>query len=291
MAPVVIACLLAGLSVVVLPRCDLPSWRETVSPRLPTPGGPDAVGLRRTILPTGADDPWSPGRERVLMVDIRYPATAGEHPLRHYLLAQHMSELAMLAWAPAHERRLGLAEHEVNWQFITHSYEWAPPRAGRFPVVVISTPAGVMRTSLTALAEDLASHGLVVVTLDHPFDTPVVELWPTREVLQAHDADRRLTDAAARGVRAHDLAAVADHLGELDDDVAKVMAPDCVLTISGDGLTTDEPMIEAQLQSRITRTIDASPSHAARAFREGSADLRDTVTSLLHRRPGCAGQA
>jgi hypothetical protein len=293
----VIACLLAAVSALVLPTREAASWRETFSPQLLAPSGADAVGVRRTLLGTGADDPWNPGHQRVVMVDIHYPASAGEHPLRHYLRSQHMSELAMLAWAPSHERRLGLHEDEVNWLFITHSYEWAPPRHGNFPVIVISAPEDGMRTSLTALAEDLAGHGFIVVTVDHPYDAPVVELWPTREVIEAGDAEREPTDQAADRARANDLAAVADGIAALDDEIDNVIAPECVLVVSGDlqdqaAALTDEPMIEAQISAhypRVARTLGTIPSLAQseHEFRVKSAGFRNTVASLLAQDPRC----
>lgn len=294
----VVAGSLATVSALALPALPVETWRESFSPRLLEPSGTAAVGLRRAIVATGADDPWRPGHDRVVMVDVRYPATAGEHPLRHYLRAEHMTEQGALTWAPSRERELGLREHEVNWQFVTHSYGWAPPRAGNAPAVVISAPSGALRTSLTALAEDLASHGFVVVTVDHPYDTPVVELWPTRQVVEAGDAGRELTDREAASVRADDRAAVADRIDELDDAVAGLVSPDCVLVVSGElqdraAVITDAPMVEAQVAARFPRVAPAlgpvgSLREAERTFRDRAAGFRDTVTTLLADEPGCA---
>lgn len=293
----VVACVLAAMSVLILPSLPAASWRESFSPRLLEPVGADVVGVRRTRLDTGADDPWNPGHPRVVMVDIHYPAAAGQHPLHRYMLSKDMTELAMLAWAPDHERSLGLHEREVNWLFNTHSHEWAPPRGGRFPVIVISAPLGGMRTSYTTLAEDLASHGLIAVTVDHPYDSPAVELWPTREVIEADDAERELTRPAADTARADDLAAVASRLAALDEEIERVIAPECTVVVSGNlqdqvAALTDDPMIEIQIEARYPRTARAlgplpSLAKAERDYRLNSAEFHAALAQRMTLDPEC----
>ena len=293
----VIACLLAAMSVLVLPGRPASSWRESFSPQLVEPSGAHPVGVRRTLVETGTDDPWAPGDPRVVMVDIRYPAAADENPLRHYALARYMTEQSMLAWAPDEDRRLGLREGEVNWMFTTHSHEWAPVGEGRFPVVVLSAPERSMRMSLTSLAEELASHGSIVVTVDHPYDAPVVELWPTNEVVEADDAARELTGQATAAARAADVAAIIDRLGSLDEEIARTVAPGCVVVPSG-GLrhkvaaATATAVIEAQIVDRYPRTaraVGALPTLASaqHELRTRSADLRAALAERLDQNPTC----
>ncbi|WP_129667747.1 hypothetical protein [Phytoactinopolyspora endophytica] len=292
LAAIVVACLAAVASILLLPGRPEAGWHEPFSPTLVAPTGADAVGVRYARLDTGREDPWRPGNSRVVMVDIRYPAADGEHPLRHYGLSQHMSELAMLAWAPDHEEGLGLRRNEVNWLFTTHAHRYAPPRHGSFPVVALGAPPGGMRSSFTALAEDLASHGFVVVTVDHPHDAPYVELWPTREVVEPQDAVRQLNEAQKRSVREADLAAVADQVMELDDEVAPVIAPGCTIVVSGTlagqaAPLTDDPMVEAQIAAWYPRVADAlddplrSVTVAEGRFRTGSAGLRTALTERV----------
>ncbi|MDA2804370.1 hypothetical protein [Nocardiopsis suaedae] len=298
LAAVAVACLAAAASILILPGRPEAVWREPFSPGLIDPTGPEAVGVRYTRLDTGADDPWRPGDSRVVMADIRYPAADGEHPLRHYGRSQHMAELAMLAWSPDHEERLGLRSGEVNWLFTTHAHRYAPPRHGSFPVVVMGAPPDGMRSSLTALAEDLASHGFVVVTVDHPYDAPYVELWPTRELVESTDAPRRLEEEQRHSARQADLAAVAGQVRELDDEVAPVMALECTIVVSDDlarraASLTDDPMVEAQIAARYPRVNDALgdslPSEAAAEdrFRTGSAGFRAALTRQVTRGGDC----
>lgn len=306
-----VACALAAVSFVVLPGLDASSWRAAFSPRLLEPTGSQVVGVRRFRVATGAADPWRPGHARVVMVDVHYPALAGRNTLEHHPRAQYMTEQAMLAWAPDHEKRVGLREGEVNWMFRTHAHEWAPPSAGRYPVVVMSAPRGGIRTSLTTLAEELASHGHVVVTVDHPYDAPAVELWQTRRVIVPADATRELSGDEAASARAADLGAVAHRLPRIDDELinptesdplfGETLRPGCVVVIAGRlrralaGLT-DEPMIRAQLAAHFPRVDSALASQrslvqAGHDFRTRSVAFREAVKGRLADEPArCYGR-
>lgn len=299
LAAIVVACLAAAASILALPGRPAASWHEPFSPHLPRPTGVEAVGVRYAQLDTGRDDPWNPGHTRKVMVDVRYPADDGKYPLRYYGRSQHLTEHAVLAWAPHHEERLGLREGEVNWLFVTHARRWAPPRHGSFPIVVLGAPRGGMRSSHTALAEDLASHGFVVVTVDHPYDVPYVDLWPTREVVEPRDAPRELSRAEARTARDADLAAVARRVADLDEELAPVMAAGCTIVVSGapagraDRLT-DDAMVHAQIAARyprVARDDGAFPSEAAATatFRRGSAGLRAALEGRSWRDGSCVG--
>ena len=217
--------LLAVTVLLVLPRFgETGGRRQTFSPVLAAPTGPYDVGVRRMRLSDAArTDPWRPGEHRTLMVDVHYPATAGRWPLAYYAVAQDMTELGSLAWAPTVEARLGLRTGDVNWLFRTHSHEWAPPMPGSFPVVIGSAPPGTMRTAYTGIAEELAGRGYVVVTVDHPYDAPAVELFPTRRVIVPSDATGSLSRADADAARTADLREVLDGLDRLDPELTGVL--------------------------------------------------------------------
>ncbi|MGC5284919.1 hypothetical protein [Micromonospora sp. DT231] len=217
--------LLAGIAVMALPHHgDTDGWRATFSPALPPPTGPHDVGVRRMrLVDEDRRDPWRPDSDRTVMLDVHYPADAGSTPLAHYAVAPALTEFGRLAWAPGEERRLGLLPDEVNWMFRTHSHEWAPPATGSFPVLVGSPPPGVMRSAYTGIAEELASRGFVVVTVDHPFDAPVVDLYPTRRVIEPTDAATTVARLDADTTRVSDLEYVTSHLDGLDRQVSRVM--------------------------------------------------------------------
>jgi hypothetical protein len=220
-----VALILAGIAMLALPRYgDTAGWTETFSPTLPAPSGSYEVGVRRMrLVDNDRPDPWLPSGDRTVMVDVHYPADAGSTPLAHYAVAPAMTELGSLAWAPEEERRLGLRPGEVNWMFRTRSHEWVPPAAGSFPVLICSAPPGVMRSAYTSLAEELASRGYLVISVDHPFDAPVIEMYPTRRVVRPSDARVAVSRAEADAARVADITYVASRLSTLDRDLTGVM--------------------------------------------------------------------
>ncbi|MFE6858525.1 alpha/beta hydrolase family protein [Nocardia sp. NPDC057668] len=130
---------------------------------LPRPDGPHRVGETVVHLVDSArEDPFHPDRQRELMVSVFYPAEAVEgHPRAHYLST---------ALIPDMEERFGL---EIPG-LLTNSYTGAPALAGGpYPVILYSPGAGDTRIYGTGLAEDLASRGYVVVTVDPTYESTV----------------------------------------------------------------------------------------------------------------------
>ena len=142
--------------------------------RLPTPTGPASVGT--DVLQW--TDPARPGR--VVVAQVWYPAAPGDGggaPRATYL-GRDGREAAIVAD--------GIASHFGVPPFLLSEARRAegharlrarPADAQRaHPALLLSPGLGGVRTQNTALAEDLASHGYVVVALDHPGDSAVVVL-------------------------------------------------------------------------------------------------------------------
>ncbi len=138
---------------------------------LPSPTGQFPVG--RMIFDwtdKGATDPMAPvpGTKREVLVWLWYPAAAPQATLGDYVPAQLRT------------RAVTTGEFPI-WKWLTrdwskvhvHSTDNADvsPRERSYPVVVMrgGASAGVM--NYTTLAEDLASHGYVVVGIDAPYRT------------------------------------------------------------------------------------------------------------------------
>lgn len=143
--------------------------------RLPAPTGPHPVGLTTWYLvDRSRRDPWEgtiPVRE--LMVSVLYPARdVRRHPVAHQFDAGVANVFAV--YAPS--RFPGLPSTGVDWAATTtHAHRDAPALPGRRPVLVYSPGGGDPRGLGSGVAEDLASHGHVVVTIDHPGDAVAVE--------------------------------------------------------------------------------------------------------------------
>ncbi|GGR91990.1 lipase [Streptomyces aureoverticillatus] len=140
---------------------DAPATR----PQLPRPTGPFAVG-RDTLhlVDKSRKDPWVPSAgARELMVSMYYPARgAGGRPT---------------AYTSTEEARLLLEAAKVDvspatWSSTrTYARAGVKPAKGKFPLVVLSPGFTAPRSTLTHLAEDLASRGYAVATVDHAYET------------------------------------------------------------------------------------------------------------------------
>ena len=151
---------------------------------LPAPTGGSPVGTDVVALADAARN----GRR--LMVSLWYPATsASGRPLAAYA-------------SPRLTATLGLPVVRVDARYR------APARRARLPVVLFSPARGAPRILYQALAEDLASHGYLVIAVDHTGET----------VVEFPDGDIQLpsTDvpslAALSAARLHDLRLILDRL-------------------------------------------------------------------------------
>ncbi|MGA5873264.1 alpha/beta hydrolase family protein [Streptomyces cinereoruber] len=178
-AATVLSCslaLTAGVATAAAPDTPAPGASTAVAQpvrpaALPAPTGPHAVGS--TVLPLvdrSRTDPWVPTADgRALMVTLHYPAarSGGGSPA---------------PYATREEARL-LAEQlgpgvsgDVLARTRTHSRTDVRPAPGHRPLVLLSPGFSVSRWTLTSLAEDLASRGYVVASVDHAYESYGISL-------------------------------------------------------------------------------------------------------------------
>lgn len=93
-----------------------------------------------------------------------------------------------------------------------------------FPVVLYSPPLNTSRLFGSSIAQEIASHGFITITMDHPYDTDVVE-FPNGDVILGgrviKPADMNGSTASvehALEVRAQDASFVLDMLGVDEED-------------------------------------------------------------------------
>src|SRR5579864_7613449 len=140
---------------------------------LPTPTGTFAVGRATYDWADGAAlDTLAPvpGTKRELLVWIWYPAAAGQTvSMDEYVPAQ------MRAAAGPPGGLLGFLTRDLS-KVHAHSIRniGVPPQQQSYPVVIMRAGASAEVSNYTTLAEDLASHGYVVVGFDAPYRTYVV---------------------------------------------------------------------------------------------------------------------
>ncbi|NSC25332.1 alpha/beta hydrolase [Streptomyces albus subsp. chlorinus] len=145
-----------------------------VTVRLPAPTGPHRVGtVTLYLVDRSRPDPWDdaiPVRE--LVVTVHYPARS----VRGCPVVPQMTPGAAALFQQIDVHIHGLPRSGVDWSAtLTHAHGGAPAQPVRRPVLLHSPGGGDPRTLGTALAEELASHGYVVVSLDHPGDASEVE--------------------------------------------------------------------------------------------------------------------
>ncbi|MGW5940266.1 alpha/beta hydrolase family protein [Streptomyces celluloflavus] len=149
--------------------------------RLPAPTGPHRIGATTLYLvDCSRHDPWERIPVREVMATVCYPArTVSGHPRTPQMTegaAELFKEIDTVFFHP------GLPATGVNWAAtMTHAHQDAPAQPVRRPVLLYSPGGGDPRTLGTHVAEELASHGYVVVTIDHPGDTSEVEFPRERQ--------------------------------------------------------------------------------------------------------------
>jgi len=134
---------------------------------LPAPTGPYPVGT--TILnftDQSRPEPHNPTNRRQLVAQLWYPAAPSHNPVARYK-----------RWREATLPTFYLALLPTNSRLD------APVASETFPIILFNHRWNGQRTQNTDLAEDLASHGYVVVSIDHPYNSTRVEL-PSGQVIR-----------------------------------------------------------------------------------------------------------
>lgn len=168
---------------VLLGSLWLDHTRET---KLPTPTGTFAVGRTTYYWSDAAQlDPLAPqpGTHRELVAWVWYPAASGRSGQTvDYLPPQ---------WRTALERHGGVLITQFMNRDLSRVHTQSirdvdvSPQQRLYPVVLMRAGLAKLTTSYTTLAEDLASHGYVVVGFDAPYRTTIVVLPDGRVIERA----------------------------------------------------------------------------------------------------------
>ena len=146
-------------------------WQHKQAVTLPQPTGRFAVGRAAFDWRDAARvDPLAPasGTLRELTVWMWYPAASSGGPTAEYMPAALREALLRHMGPP-----LRLLTHDLA-RVRVHAIHNAAFAGGKYPVVLFKPGIGTLALDYTSLAEDLASHGFVVVASDSPFSTAVV---------------------------------------------------------------------------------------------------------------------
>ena len=174
---------------------------------LPPPTGIHTVGATNLYLrDANRADPWVPSERRELMLTIWYPSLVPLGPPAPYVTPAVSA--IFVAYA-------GLSQEppDLFATIQTHGHLDAPPlpRWHGLPLIVLSPGIQLPRSSLTALAEELASRGFVVAAIDHNYEALAIQ-FPDGRITQCLICQNRPPGPVATASRAADVSFVLDEL-------------------------------------------------------------------------------
>ncbi|MEU0966957.1 hydrolase [Streptomyces sp. NPDC005917] len=190
--------------------------------KMPAPSGKYSVGMVGLhLVDKSRTDPYVSGsRSRELMVSLWYPATATSG---HY----------QAPWMPSISGAHFLATRGLSSQLVTlpttagHVLAPVNTKLGKLPVLLYSTGLHSDRAMGTALVQDLASRGYLVVTVDHTHDANEVQFPGNRLEVNTMPAGAHSSDTLK--VRAADIKFVINQLSTLskggNPDAGKATLP------------------------------------------------------------------
>ncbi|GII00291.1 alpha/beta hydrolase family protein [Planobispora takensis] len=207
----------AGLAVLAASACTAPAPPRPagVAPTptgpatLPAPTGDHPVGTTVLYLKdTSRPDPWNLDADaRELKVTLWYPTGRRDGQRAPYMTPKE-SELLLKG------SRITGVPYDTLSKTRTNAVKDADPAGRRLPLVVLSPGFTKPVSTLTSLAEDLASRGYVVAGIDHPYESYVTTLSDGRVaecIACDSDGDPGFGTGVVQG-RAADVSFVLDRL-------------------------------------------------------------------------------
>src|SRR6202522_2562890 len=157
---------------------------------LPAPSGPYKVGRTTYIWRDETRvNPYAPvaGTRQDLAVWISYPAAPTS--------STQKSEYLPAYWIRALEQHEGFILARLLSRDLTRvgTHSWTDAEASSeqamYPVIILRAGGGALSSDYTTLAEDLASHGYIVVSLDAPYRTVITAFPDGRVATRAAGGD------------------------------------------------------------------------------------------------------
>ncbi|WP_101790891.1 alpha/beta hydrolase family protein [Nonomuraea indica] len=246
------------------PRSDAPSATPTGPATLPAPTGPHPVGTTaRYLKDTSRPDPWNLDADaRELKVTLWYPTEHRDGQRAPYMTPKE-SELTL--------KGLGVAgvPYDTLSKTRTNAIHNAEPAGKKLPLVVLSPGFTKPMSTLTSLAEDLASRGYVVAGIDHTYES-YATTFPDGRVTEClacdSDTDPGFGTGAVQG-RAADVSFVLDQLTSKRNDSGLIDRSR--IAMAGQSLGGAAAVAAMLKDSRIRAGIDMDGTTYARIPKSG----------------------
>jgi dienelactone hydrolase len=212
----------------------------------PPPSGPYNTSLTAHQLTDNTRfDPYAPTRQpRSLMISIFRPQTCVAVP------TPYMDSITA-AWADSQFAQYGIQSGTFgSLELLTCPPDPAskpkprhphlteirnePKKSTKYPLVLFSPGQGDPRLYYSAMAQEVASKGYVVVTIDHPYDAGIVVFPDNSTVLEANITnDDQILDAL--NVRAKDVSFVLTQF-TLDSVLHSLLREGCEIDVTKVGI-------------------------------------------------------
>lgn len=248
---------------------------DSLAPSPPEPTGPHAVGRTEVhLVDPSRGHPWVGGAdERDIMVSLWYPAE--DDPDAEP--APYMSPAAASALESELDQS-GVPRGAVDLVSAEANALLDAPRAQgaeQLPVLLYSHGFGDSRFTSAANLEELASHGYLMVSMDHPYESTAVDLPDGRMLRKSYPDRETPTYREAISVRTLDTRFVLDALnnGALLPPHLEGAADTGAVGMFGHsagGLTTAEVML---VDDRIAAGANLDGSMAFHVNNEAWADV------------------
>ncbi|UVI30034.1 FtsX-like permease family protein [Paenibacillus spongiae] len=216
---VIAVCMIALIGISVWSAATAPQEEaasfEKVQLELPKPTGTYAVGtVELHLTDSERVDPWMKDRARELMISVWYPAQQEGEKRALYMepgAAEHYDRNILPT--------IGLDAGRIEWSKArTNAWLGAPVAINEegWPVILYSPGGSIPRIFGTVLVEELASKGYIVVTVDHTYETSVVE-FPNGHLVteQLPGGNRAQIILKMLDVRVDDMRFVLDQLAAI----------------------------------------------------------------------------
>ncbi|MFI5619813.1 alpha/beta hydrolase family protein [Streptomyces sp. NPDC051567] len=188
----------------------VPAAQRATVPELPRPTGRFEVGREDLhLVDRDRTDPWAGSGPRELMVTMTYPARRSTGGAPAPYLSTEEARLFL-----AFQGLDGVIGPEALAGTRSHARTGARPVPGRHPLIVLSPGFTLHRATLTALAEDLASRGYLVASVDHAYES-VSTTFPGGRIPPCLACDRIDKEGGHRAVtetRGRDVSFLLDRL-------------------------------------------------------------------------------
>ncbi|GKU76036.1 hypothetical protein [Paenibacillus sp. L3-i20] len=151
--------------------------------KIPLPTGPHAIGTANYhFVDTSREELFTadPSDHRELIAKVWYPAEIGEDSkLAPYAYTAEESKLVKKN-QPLFKKALVSSIADVK----SHSYWKAPvsSQSENYPVLLFSPGYGASNYMYASISENLASHGYIVISMQHPHYSIIPTLFPDKRV-------------------------------------------------------------------------------------------------------------